>query len=67
MPPRPRSPAASPPKPTSPGERLGLRSDWDYALHLPLHYMDETRITPIADLREAPSALVQARVTQPEV
>ena len=67
MPPRPRSPAASPPKPTSPGERLGLRSDWDYALHLPLHYIDETRITPIADLREARSALVQARVTQSEV
>ncbi|MDE2119674.1 MAG: ATP-dependent DNA helicase RecG [Betaproteobacteria bacterium] len=52
---------------TSPGERLGLRSDWDYALHLPLHYVDETRITPIADLREGQVAVVQARVVQAEL
>ncbi len=54
-------------KPTSPGERLGLRSDWDYALHLPLHYIDETRITPIAALREACAAVVQAQVVHAEV
>ncbi len=30
--------------------KLGLRSDWDYLLHLPLRYEDETQITPIADL-----------------
>jgi ATP-dependent DNA helicase RecG len=28
--------------------RLGLRSDMDLVLHLPLRYEDETRITPIA-------------------
>ncbi len=53
--------------PTSPGERLGLHGDWDYALHLPLHYVDETRITPIADLREGRVAVVQARVVQAEL
>jgi ATP-dependent DNA helicase RecG len=51
----------------SPGERLGLRSDWDFALHLPLHYVDETRITPIAELREGRMAVVQARVVQAEL
>jgi ATP-dependent DNA helicase RecG len=30
--------------------RLGLKTDWDYLLHLPLRYEDETQITPIADL-----------------
>ncbi len=53
--------------PTSPGERLGLRSDWDFALHLPLHYVDETRITPIAQLREGRIAVVQAQVLQAEL
>ncbi|MHB1668046.1 ATP-dependent DNA helicase RecG [Thiomonas sp.] len=62
------SPASRPkPKPTSPGERLGLRSDWDYALHLPLHYIDETRLTAIAALREGHAAVVQARVVLAEV
>jgi len=30
--------------------RLGLKSDWDFLLHLPLRYEDETQITPIAEL-----------------
>ena len=61
------APAAQRAQATAPGERLGLRSDWDYALHLPLHYVDETRITPIAALREAQVAVVQARVVQAEL
>jgi ATP-dependent DNA helicase RecG len=44
-----------------------LRSDWDYALHLPLHYIDETRLTAIAALREGHAAVVQARVVLAEV
>ena len=28
--------------------RIGLVNDWDYVLHLPLRYEDETAITPIA-------------------
>ena len=61
------TPAAQRGQATAPGERLGLRSDWDYALHLPLHYVDETRITPITALREAQVAVVQARVVQAEL
>ena len=30
--------------------RIGLVNDWDYVLHLPLRYEDETAITLIADL-----------------
>jgi ATP-dependent DNA helicase RecG len=33
-------------------DKLGLRSDLDLALHLPLRYEDETRLTPLAALRE---------------
>ncbi len=63
-----RQPQPKPkPEPTSPGERLGLRSDWDHALHLPLHYIDETRLTAVAALREGHAAVVQARVVLAEV
>ncbi len=31
--------------------KIGLVRDWDYVLHLPLRYEDETKITPIAQLR----------------
>ena len=27
--------------------RLGLNKDWDYVLHLPIRYEDETSLTPI--------------------
>ena len=30
--------------------KLGLNRDWDYVLHLPLRYEDETVLTPIAQL-----------------
>ncbi|MBV8469699.1 MAG: ATP-dependent DNA helicase RecG [Burkholderiaceae bacterium] len=33
-------------------EKLGLRRDIDLALHLPLRYEDETRVTPIAQARD---------------
>ena len=29
-------------------EKLHIHTAWDLALHLPLRYEDETRITPIA-------------------
>jgi len=43
-------------------ERLGLRSDTDLALHLPLRYEDETRLTPLAALRDGMSAQVEGLV-----
>ena len=42
--------------------RLGLHSDTDLALHLPLRYEDETRLTPLAELREGMPAQVEGIV-----
>ena len=36
-------------------EKLGLKRDIDLALHLPLRYEDETRITKLRDAREGDS------------
>ena len=38
--------------------RLGLRRDIDIALHLPMRYVDETRLAPIGTLRDGSSAQV---------
>lgn len=48
-------------------EKLGLRSDIDLALHLPLRYEDETRITRLADARDGDMVQVEAQVTHSEV
>jgi ATP-dependent DNA helicase RecG len=47
--------------------RLGLRSDWDFVLHLPLRYEDETRVTPIAQLTANAEALVEGEIVAAEV
>ncbi|MGC9162494.1 MAG: ATP-dependent DNA helicase RecG [Thiomonas sp.] len=52
---------------SSPLQRLGLRSDWDLALHLPLRYEDETRLTPPEALRDGEPATVEAVVIGAEV
>jgi len=43
-------------------DKLGLRSDIDLALHLPLRYEDETRLTPLAALRDGAVAQVEGIV-----
>jgi len=43
-------------------ERLGLCSDTDLALHLPLRYEDETQLTPLSQLRDGLTAQVEAVV-----
>jgi len=48
-------------------EKLGLYSDADLALHLPLRWEDETRITAIRELLPGGPAVVQARVIEAEV
>ena len=48
-------------------EKLGLLRDIDLALHLPIRYEDETRIVPIAQLRDGLSAQVEGLVTQAQV
>ncbi|MDE2370763.1 MAG: ATP-dependent DNA helicase RecG [Burkholderiales bacterium] len=68
-------PATSPPKPvteklSAPAramQKLGLRRDIDLALHLPLRHVDETRIVPIAGLRDFQTAQVQGRVVDSRV
>ena len=47
--------------------RAGLKSDWDFVLHLPLRYEDETRITPIADLAVGAEQQVEAEVVAADV
>ena len=47
--------------------KLGLRSDQDILLHIPLRYEDETRITPVADLRLGVFAQAQVRVIEATV
>jgi ATP-dependent DNA helicase RecG len=47
--------------------RAGLARDWDFVLHLPLRYEDETRITPIAELAPGAEAQVEAEVVDAEV
>jgi ATP-dependent DNA helicase RecG len=48
-------------------EKLGLRSDVDLALHLPLRYEDETRLTPLAALRDGLVAQVEGVVADTRI
>ncbi len=48
-------------------DKLGLRRDIDLALHLPLRYEDETRITRLSDARDGETVQFEATVTQAEV
>ncbi|WP_414648162.1 ATP-dependent DNA helicase RecG [Castellaniella sp.] len=47
-------------------ERLGLRNPGDFAVHLPLRYEDETRITPIADAVPGQWALFEGTILHSE-
>ena len=47
--------------------KLGLRRDIDLALHLPLRYEDETRITSLCDARDGELVQIEAVVTASEV
>ena len=59
--------AKAPSGPQRAMEKLGLRRDIDLALHLPLRYEDETRLTPIAELRDGDTAQVEGVVQRCEV
>lgn len=43
-------------------EKLGLVRDWDFALHLPFRYEDETSVTPIGSLAVNTHAQIEGRV-----
>jgi ATP-dependent DNA helicase RecG len=63
----------SPVKPRAPNaqqlamQRLGLRTDWDLVLHLPLRHEDETRIDPLACGRDGQALQFEGAVTHSEV
>jgi len=66
--------AVSPPSPAKPLSgpqkallKLGLRRDIDLALHLPLRYEDETRLTRLAAARDGELVQIEATVTASEV
>ena len=44
--------------------KLGIHSEADLLLHLPLRWEDETHITPIRDLLPGQTAQIQATITQ---
>ena len=48
-------------------DKLGLRRDIDLALHLPLRYEDETRISPIADAPDGEPVQVQGTVVEAHI
>ncbi|MDO8442053.1 MAG: ATP-dependent DNA helicase RecG [Polaromonas sp.] len=48
-------------------DKLGLRRDIDLALHLPLRYEDETRVTALADARDGELVQIEAQVTHSEI
>ncbi len=64
---KPSSPSKPKSAPQKAMEKLGLLRDIDLALHLPLRYEDETRITPIAGLREGEVGQVEGVVTESRV
>ena len=47
--------------------RLGLVNDWDFILHLPLRYEDETKIDPIGMLVPGEAAQVQGEVVRSQM
>ena len=65
----PPAPAKSKPlsAPQKALHKLGLDRPIDLALHLPLRYEDETRITRLCDVREGETAQIEAVVTACEV
>ena len=65
---------STPKKPTKPPSSLaqklaqiGLRNEWDFALHLPIRYEDETRITRVRDALAGVDCQVEVEVFHTEV
>jgi ATP-dependent DNA helicase RecG len=61
--PKPARPVKASSGPAKAMDKLGLCSDVDLALHLPLRYEDETRLTPIGALRDGEVAQVEGLVS----
>jgi ATP-dependent DNA helicase RecG len=48
-------------------EKLGIRSNLDLVLHLPMRYEDETKLTPLKEARAGVPVLVEAEVVDSDV
>ncbi|WIT13508.1 ATP-dependent DNA helicase RecG [Paucibacter sediminis] len=48
-------------------EKLGLLRDIDLALHLPLRYEDETRLTPIAEARDGDTVQCEGEIVESHI
>jgi len=46
---------------------MGLTEDWDFALHLPIRYEDETRITRLRDALPGVACQVEADIIHNEI
>jgi len=62
-----RAPAKAPSPAQKALHKLGLTRDIDLALHLPLRYEDETRITPIRSARDGDTVQIEATVVSSEI
>jgi len=47
--------------------KLGLRVEWDFALHLPIRYEDETRITRVRDAQPGVACQLEAEIIHNEI
>jgi ATP-dependent DNA helicase RecG len=63
----PAAPAKALSEPQKALRKLGLARDIDLALHLPLRYEDETRITRLRDAREGDTVQIEGTVTDNHV
>src|SRR6202166_3585072 len=64
---QPLKPATAPPKPVDKLAKLGLKSDIDLVLHLPMRYEDETNITAIGHLIPGDNAQTEGVVVDNEI
>ncbi len=48
-------------------KHLGLVNDWDYVLHLPMRYEDETAITPLSKAKVGEKVQIEVTVESSEV
>ncbi|MGZ5048708.1 MAG: ATP-dependent DNA helicase RecG, partial [Usitatibacter sp.] len=48
-------------------QKLGIRTNRDLVLHLPLRYEDETKLTPLAEARAGVPVLVEAEVVDSDI
>ena len=48
-------------------QKLDLREDWDFALHLPIRYEDETRLTRLKDAQVGVPCQLEAEIVHAEI